>query len=207
MDSYYCKLTRIMWLSANNNMITFLHIISLRIYAKPLLIHKSIFGHNRRNNTRNIVMHSRDHCMQYIHFLRLKNSSTSRRIHTAQHGAFVFKYFGISIGIHCMTSSGLRFVFLKPNQDLICIFSNTRDVCIRISCIILLIVYWKFRKTLLLLHFEALCTRMTILCTLLKLSNSNSIEQQKNYVIYIPKIRKIALTNAYKQQLLLTIWQ
>lgn len=176
----YCKLTRIMWLSANNNMIIFLYIISLRIYAKPSYIKVYSDTIVVTIPVTLSCIHATIACNMYSHFLRLKNSSTSRRIHTAQHGAFVFKYFGISIGIHCMTSSGLRFVFLKPNQHLICIFSNTRDVCIRISCIILLIVYWKFRKTLLLLHFEALCTRMIILCTLLKLSNSNSIEQQKN---------------------------
>lgn len=152
-----------------------------------MLIHKSIFRHNHRNNTHNIVMHSRDHCMQYVQpFSKIKKfiNLTQDSYRTARGLCLYLNILVYPLVYTVWRPRGFSlFVFLKPNQDLTCIFSNTRDMCIRIFCIILLIVYWKFRKTLLLLlHFEALCTRMIILCTLLKLSNSNLIEQQKNYL-------------------------
>lgn len=64
-----------MWLSQQITIWQFSYILSVYEFMLKilLLIHKSI-RHNRRNSTRNIVMHSRDIiCMQYVQlFFRIK---------------------------------------------------------------------------------------------------------------------------------------
>lgn len=88
-------------------------------------------------------MHSRDHCMQYVQpFSRIKEIHQPHAgfiPHSTGVFALVFKYFGICIGIHCMTSSGLRLlVFFKNLIKTRYIFSNTITgrFCIRISCVL-----------------------------------------------------------------------